>query len=539
MEHISDIELLRRYCDSQDEDAFSELVSRHVDLVYSAAIRQVQSPQLAEEICQTAFTSLIKAAKTLNSDTIVSAWLYGVARRRSIDIIRSESRRRNRERIAIDLQQMQTNDPPWKAIEPYLDEAMASLNEQDRSAVILKYFENKKLTEVGRLIGISEDAAQKRVSRATQQLAKFFNKRGIAIHSATLISLISQQAVSAAPLGLALSVSNLALTSVSVGSIGSTISHTLAMTTFQKTFVTATVTIGIGTGLFGTFRASQLEKEMSALKISNSQTMETLKTNLAEQQGRLKSAHAEISRLKNDLKDIHRLRANVTKYRRKANDLSKRQEKQVISGSIAQELVDRVATLKSKFEDSPEAWIPEMDLLSEEDWMQAARNAIDTAPKLRRTMSELRGYADSKAAAQISHAVKQFTKNTSEIFPSSMSELAPYLEIDLEQNWTDRWEVTLDKNVKSLTFGHDYLITQKGPVDDIFDTQVAIGPGGFGSADFYSSTVFPVLEPVFEAYAKDHNGNFADEIESYFQYAQTNEQREALEKQRIKLSASE
>src|ERR1043166_3413020 len=103
---MNDLELLHRYARQKSEEAFAALVNRHLNLVHSAALRQVRSPQLAEEISQSVFTDLARAADKLKPDTILTAWLYEVTRRTSVDVIRRESRRQARERIAFEMTDM-------------------------------------------------------------------------------------------------------------------------------------------------------------------------------------------------------------------------------------------------------------------------------------------------------------------------------------------------------------------------------------------------------------------------------------------------
>jgi RNA polymerase sigma factor (sigma-70 family) len=143
-----DSQLLRNYAREKSQDAFTELARRHLNLVYSAALRQVRSPQLAEEVSQSVFTDLARAAAGLQPDTILTAWLYQVARRTAIDVVRRESRRQVRERLAVEIAAMNTATD-WPQIEPLLDDAMAALDETDRAAILLRYFENKSWREVG------------------------------------------------------------------------------------------------------------------------------------------------------------------------------------------------------------------------------------------------------------------------------------------------------------------------------------------------------------------------------------------------------
>src|ERR1700728_3669967 len=175
---MSDLDLLDQYARENRQDAFATLLDRHLKLVYSAALRQVRSPELAEEVAQSVFADLARNAAKLEPQTILTAWLYQVTRRTAIDVVRRESRRQGRERIALDITNMNSNSSEWTAIEPLLDEAMESLDPPDRTAILLRYFEDKSLRDVGKLLGTSEDAAQKRVSRALDQLRAFFSKRG-------------------------------------------------------------------------------------------------------------------------------------------------------------------------------------------------------------------------------------------------------------------------------------------------------------------------------------------------------------------------
>jgi RNA polymerase sigma factor (sigma-70 family) len=212
----SDLDLLGRFMRDHSQDAFTALVNRHVNLVYSAALRQVRSPQLAEEVAQSVFADLARNAgkisgtgfQPLNS---VTPWLYTVTRRTAIDVIRKESRRQLREQIAVEMTNMNATANDWTQIEPLLDDAMAALDETDRAAILLRYFENKNLREVGAALGTSDDAAQKRVSRAVDRLREFFSKRNVTIGAGGLAAVISANAVQSAPIGLVLTIANASL----------------------------------------------------------------------------------------------------------------------------------------------------------------------------------------------------------------------------------------------------------------------------------------------------------------------------------------
>src|ERR1022692_4414750 len=235
----TDLQLLARYTGQHAEDAFAELVRRHLDLVFSAALRQVRSPQLAEEVAQPAFPALARQPRRLAPDTILTAWLYQVTRRTAIDVVRREARRQHREQVACELNAMNTAAADWTHIEPLLDEAMQALEETDRTAVLLRYFENKSAHEMAQTLGTTEDAAQRRVSRAVERLRQFFDKRGVTIGASGLVIAISANSVQAAPAGLAVTISAAAaLVGTSLATTATataTATKAIVMTTLQKT----------------------------------------------------------------------------------------------------------------------------------------------------------------------------------------------------------------------------------------------------------------------------------------------------------------
>ncbi len=255
----TDLQLLGRYARHHAEDAFAELVRRHLGLVYSAARRQVRSPQLAEEVAQSAFTDLARNARCLAPDTLLTGWLYQVTRRTAIDVIRREARRQLREQIASEMNALNASTDDWTRIEPLLDEAMDALDATDRAAVLLRYFENKSLREVGQQLGVSDDAAQKRVSRAVERLREFFAKRGVTVGAGGLAVVISANAVQAAPAGLAVAISTAAAATV-------TATKAIAMTALQKALIGAVLTAAVGTGIYQTRQTSHLRAQVRALQ---------------------------------------------------------------------------------------------------------------------------------------------------------------------------------------------------------------------------------------------------------------------------------
>jgi RNA polymerase sigma factor (sigma-70 family) len=317
----SDLDLLGQFTRDHSQDAFTALVNRHVNLVYSAALRQARSPQLAEEVAQSVFTDLARNAGKLKPDTILTAWLYQVARRTAIDVVRRESRRQLREEIATEMNAMNATVNDWTHIEPLLDDAMSALDETDRAAVLLRYFENKSLREVGATLGTSDDAAQKRVSRAVERLREFFAKRGVTVGASGLVVVISTNAVQAAPAGLAVTISTTAVLAGTAVQTSTVIAATkaIAMTTLQKTLITATIIVaGLAASLVFQHQAQvrllednqSLQQQIAHLKSDN----EGLSNRVA-QATRPPALNSE------RLRELLRLRGEVGVLRRQQREL--------------------------------------------------------------------------------------------------------------------------------------------------------------------------------------------------------------------------
>ena len=207
-------ELLRRYVAERSEPAFTELVQRHIDLVYSAALRQVggEAPA-AQDVTQAVFTDLARKAARLTRHTSLTGWLYTSTRYLAAKARRAEQRRRAREQHAHTMNQLLQStgpDPAWDELRPVLDDVMHELSAADREAVLLRFFERRPLAEIGTRLGLSENAARMRVDRALDKLRAALAKRGVTSTATALAAVLADEAVSAAPVGLAATVSHTA-----------------------------------------------------------------------------------------------------------------------------------------------------------------------------------------------------------------------------------------------------------------------------------------------------------------------------------------
>ena len=332
MQDQSDVQLLRDYAQDGHEAAFRELVNRHTDLVYSAALRQVNSPDLAGDIAQSVFTDLARKARPMAGQMpegiSLAGWLHRATRYASLNHLRDVRRRLTNERQA--MEQLLTDSesgPAWEQIRPVLDEALDSLGDGDREALLLRYFKNQDFRAIGQALGVSDDTAQKRVSRAVERLREFFSKRNVTIGASGLAVLISANAVQSAPAGLAAAISAAALlagTAVTTSTTAIAVTKTIVvMTALQKALITVTVAALAGTGIYEARQVALLRQQNQTLLQQQSAQIQESQHKRDEATNRLAQLLAEPSRLKsnNDSTELLKLRGELGVMRQQKSDL--------------------------------------------------------------------------------------------------------------------------------------------------------------------------------------------------------------------------
>jgi RNA polymerase sigma factor (sigma-70 family) len=200
---MKDLELLRQFSESGSESAFTELLKLHLPLVYGVAIRQTRGDgSLAEEIAQQTFCTLARKAGDISRETILGAWLCRTTFYIAQKAMRGEQRRRVREQRAVHMQSSVTNtgnENIWDELSPHIDEVINLLPEKERNAIVLRFFDQKPMRELATQLGISEEAARMRLSRALEKLRSLFVKRGITITSIAIATLLSEQSRASIP----------------------------------------------------------------------------------------------------------------------------------------------------------------------------------------------------------------------------------------------------------------------------------------------------------------------------------------------------
>jgi RNA polymerase sigma factor (sigma-70 family) len=300
--------LIRAYARNRCESSFSELVHRHVDLVHSTALRVLRDTNLAEDVTQRVFLSLAQHSAKLQGRLSLTGWLYETARNAAINTVRSEERRRRREQEAAAMNHLDANDSQvlWQQIAPHLDEALAQLSVIERDVILWRYFERRTAEQIGERLGLSPEAAQKRVVRSLDRLRGILAERGLTAPTASLAALVSTHAVQSAPVGLA-------ATAIAAANAASTVLP--ATSTLQIIMASTKAKIGL---------AAVVAASVTTPLVLQHQTNSRLRDEIARLQAErgapppIQAASvdaSELERLRGEQRELMRLRGEVTQLR--------------------------------------------------------------------------------------------------------------------------------------------------------------------------------------------------------------------------------
>jgi RNA polymerase sigma factor (sigma-70 family) len=518
MQRQSDAELLRRYARQGSEAAFGEIVARHADLVYSAALRQVDSSDVARDVAQSVFLDLVRKARLLADklppEASLIGWLYRSTRFAALKVTRDDHRRQARERQA--MEELEPANPAsevtldWERFRSLLDEAISSLGEEDRDALLLRFFKNRDFRAVGVALGISDDAAQKRVSRAVEKLRGLLARRGITTTAGALAAAISANAIQTAPGGLVASILAAATSPTAVAPAAVAATKMIAMTTMQKTLVVATLAAAIGTGVHETRRASRLSDQLQPLQ----QQQMSLAEQVAQLTGERDDALGKIATFR---EESRRLRSRPQLSAQPGADDSGD------STELAVKLwLKRIHQLKRRLQEAPQAQIPELQFLKDLDWAEvAADTKLETDADYRKALAELRKRGGGYFVQKLQAALGKYMQANDGQWPNDVRQLNAYLDPPVEGALWERWEIVSTKVFPGQEFAGEWVITEKTAVDPEFDYrhtvdgQFSAGAGPYrpygyedqASAEMTERVALKAtLEPVLNAYRLANGG---------------------------------
>ncbi len=552
MQAESDAQRLRDYAERGNEAAFREIVTRHTDLVYSAALRQVDSSDLAADITQKVFVDLARKAKPvadrLAAEASLAGWLHRASRYAALNHLRDHRRRLANERQAMN--QLLTNaesSADWEQIRPVLDEALDSLGDEDREALLLRYFKNQDFRAVGLALGVSDDAAQKRVSRAVDRLREFFSKRNVTIGASGLAVLISANAVQSAPIGLAAAISTAVLAGAAVQT--STViaaTKTIAMTALQKTLITATVAVLAGGGIYEAKQTADARAEVQTLQQQQAPLagqIRQLRQERDDATNRLAALEAENAQLQADQNEAEllKLRGNVARLQDTENDPFVK---------LALAFKAKKEKLLQLFAERPEFYVPEIQLLNDKDWLDIIRKADRESTNwfdqtiagksdeeikqsgIGSALGDVIQAALKKFAPMVQEALKSFMDSHAGQRPGAISDLKPYFEPPVDNAMLNQYKL-LSPGIKNPLFGDkdltdSYVVTRKEGVD--FANPLCIGPNGY--YDVLAAEVAElngILKPITGAFAAANHNAMPSSLSQMEPYIITPDQQKAFD----------
>jgi RNA polymerase sigma factor (sigma-70 family) len=323
----TDTELLRSYARDRSESAFTELAQRHINLVHSAALREAHGDaSMAEDITQAVFAELARKASSLVRHPALAGWLYTCVRQRTANERRAEDRRQRREQEAQTMNELcDSSDSVWQQIQPVLDDAMHELSETDRAAVVLRFFEDRSLKEVGLSLGLNENAARMRVDRALEKLQSVLAKRGVTSTALGISAAITAGAAVSAPTGLAASVVTGAMV---VGA--STTATTLAtlklmtMTKLEAGVIATIAAASMATTLLIQHQAQAKIRDADSALVQQAAQRAQRQTEHDRLSNRLAQANRSLA--DDRFSELLRLRGEAAMLRQQTNDLATLQD---------------------------------------------------------------------------------------------------------------------------------------------------------------------------------------------------------------------
>jgi RNA polymerase sigma factor (sigma-70 family) len=471
-------------------------------------------------VTQSVFIDLARKAGSLSGRTVLAGWLYTSAHYAAAKVVRTEQRWRAREQEANSMREISDEsavEPSWEELRPVIDEAMHELNQGERDVVLLRFFEKRQLGEVGAKLGVSEDAARKRVDRALDKLRGLLARRGVTSTSAALVVALGANTVAAAPVGMAASIAGAAIASTAVGTGGTlTILKFMAMSKLKVGLVGAVVVAGVATPLvIQNHSQSKLRTENEQLRQKNTQLTEQM-TPLAAENLRLSNLIAQAteypSAQQSQSNEILKLRGEVARLRMNSRE-SARLKDAGGSGTndpsfevAFQELAARATQIRQRLEQKPELTIPELKFLSSKDWLEIASYSekLQSDEDFGRAISDLRSHAKGAFGDMMRKALKQYAQANGDMLPSDISQLQSYFNPPVDEAVLKRYELTQTGKLSDLR-RDQMLINEIAPrIDDEYDSHFDFSLNGTHSRT--STRTEDAVEAAMTAYANANGG---------------------------------
>jgi len=532
MQTKSDAQLVREYVTCGVDVAFTELVQRHTNLVYSAALRQVGSPEAAAEISQGVFIGLARGAQALlprlTEEASLAGWLCRSTRNLSLNFRRDQFRRQSRQRKVMEQLVTTSEDAPdWERLCGALDDAMSQLNEADYDLLVLRFYKSLDYRGVGIALGLSEDAAQKRVSRALEKLRQVLSRRGIRTSAGALSLVITANAVQAAPAGLAGTISSAALAGAATTPTIIAATKAIAMTTLQKSIFAATVAVLAGAGIYQTRQASQLREQ--AEKLQKQQALSAIQNQqlLRERDDltrKLAVSQVATGQPTNGMSELLRLRGEVTRLRQSVQELAQLKAAAAAAGSdpaieaTLKSWATRATRLRERLEQMPDKKIPELQLLTQKDWFDAVKNAkqLETDNDFREALHQLRNSAKQAFGDLAMQAINKYADANNGALPGDWSQLKPFFDTPVDNATLARYSLLQSGRLADMA-QNQYLVGEKDPPVDVqFDSIYEFGMQGTHSSSLNNPG--DIVWDSLVQFANAHNGNLPGGVSQLMPY---------------------
>jgi RNA polymerase sigma factor (sigma-70 family) len=482
-------QLLTDYAHSGSNTAFETLVKRHLDMVYSTALRLSSGDtHQAQDAAQIVFIDLARLAKTLSADVHPGGWLHRHTCFVVANALRADRRRKSRERQAVEMNafhEHQPSDSNSSHLKHLLDDTIDKLPEPDRTAILLRFFEQRDFRGIGQALGSTEDAARMRVTRALEKLGSLLKRRGVTTTSAALATVLVAEAVHAAPSTLGLTITSVALSASTTTGVGTGVATTtikaITMTTLQKITIAAVITAGVVTPMAIQHRTqTKLREENQSLRQQLDQQAaltaenERLSTLIAD------AAQTGTNLLPQDqLNELLRLRGEVGRLRAESRELAD------LKATVKSANAEKPANpLRKQLELMPDKYIPELQSLDEKKWADdAARGKLETEDGVRQALGNLRRAAKLKFVSLLSTALNEYVKANNGQLPNDIAEIKPYLKYTADEKPVDdivlqRYQLLHTGKMSDFP-STEPLIAEKAPVDEQYDTVFQVEANGY------------------------------------------------------------